>query len=337
MSGLEAIEAPLLRPCFESLKRAAKERKTVVDEIEEMLKAFVADAEAVSTSGSTENARSTVDSLVTRLQGFKRKLQEVSASEAADASRCKARLEHLAQLGPLQRGHTLEWNKPRLERLIAEHLLRSGCPRAAKQLADAGNLHQLLDLHIFEATARIVESLRQHDCAPALAWCEENRAKLRKSKSRLEFDLRVQEFIELVRRDERMGAVAHARKHLAPWAEHYLGDLQRAMAALALTKHTRCTAYRCVLAQAFGRGLMSCCAHGFMLLFPSARLRTAAHFAVRSTTLGMPRNLACHCQRRGDVPVATPTYLTWRYPFMPGLCRAESCSVPFRAARRTCC
>ena len=53
--------------------------------------------------------------------------------------------------------------------------------------------HQgVVDVHIFESSRRVVERLRQHDCGAALAWCEENRAKLRKSKSKLEFRLRVQ-------------------------------------------------------------------------------------------------------------------------------------------------
>lgn len=50
----------------------------------------------------------------------------------------------------------------------------------------------LVELHIFAGAQRVVEALRAHNCGPALAWCEENRARLRKAKSRLEFKLRVQ-------------------------------------------------------------------------------------------------------------------------------------------------
>ncbi len=35
-SGVEVVDAPLVRVPFESLKRAAKERKTLVDEISEV-------------------------------------------------------------------------------------------------------------------------------------------------------------------------------------------------------------------------------------------------------------------------------------------------------------
>ena len=42
------------------------------------------------------------------------------------------------------------------------------------------------------------------------------------AKSRLEFHLRLQEFIELVRGDLRLQAVQYARQYLAPWAGQYM-------------------------------------------------------------------------------------------------------------------
>lgn len=241
MSGIDVIEAPLLKVPFEALKRAAKDRKSVVDEVDSELTAFTA---AVSTVSSPLDHVNSIEQLVSKLQGLKRKLQDISKSEADDAQRCKARLKHLAELGPLQRERALEWNKPRLDRLIAEHLLRSGCPQSAIELVKNSNLEQVLDIHIYEGTFRIVAALRQGDCGLAIAWCDDNRAKLKKFKSKLEFDLRVQEFIELVRKDERMLAVQHARKHLAPWAGQHLVELQRVIATLAFSQNTKCPAYR---------------------------------------------------------------------------------------------
>lgn len=49
-----------------------------------------------------------------------------------------------------------------------------------------------MDSHIFTRARGVLESLNRHDCSAALAWCEENRARLRKLKSKLEFTLRVQ-------------------------------------------------------------------------------------------------------------------------------------------------
>jgi len=53
-------------------------------------------------------------------------------------------------------------------------------------------------MHLFRQAQRVIESLRQHDCSAALAWCADNRVRLKKVKSSLEFKLRLQEFLELV-------------------------------------------------------------------------------------------------------------------------------------------
>lgn len=61
-------------------------------------------------------------------------------------------------------------------------------------------------MHIFMGARQVVEALRRHDCREALAWCEENRAKLKKAKSKLEFRVRVQ-----VRRRQGVGCWGHGR------------------------------------------------------------------------------------------------------------------------------
>ncbi|KAM5568942.1 hypothetical protein ABKV19_016458 [Rosa sericea] len=50
-----------------------------------------------------------------------------------------------------------------------------------------------------------------------LVWCAENKSRLKKSKSKLEFQLRPQEFIELVRAENNLRAITYAQKYLAPW------------------------------------------------------------------------------------------------------------------------
>ena len=53
-------------------------------------------------------------------------------------------------------------------------------------------MQELVDLHVFVGAQKVVSDLRQHDCTAALAWCEENKARLKKGKNRLEFRLRLQ-------------------------------------------------------------------------------------------------------------------------------------------------
>lgn len=69
---------------------------------------------------------------------------------------------------------------------------------AAGSLADETGSEPLSDMHIFRQAQRVIDSLRQHDCSAALTWCADNRVRLKKVKSSLEFKLRMQEFLELV-------------------------------------------------------------------------------------------------------------------------------------------
>lgn len=102
----------------------------------------------------------------------------------------------------------------------------------------------LVDINVFMDAKKVVECLQNRDCAPALAWCAENKSKLKKVKSKLEFQLRLQEFIELVRVDHSMDAIAYARKHLAPWGSTNMKELQHAMATLAFRSNTDCATYK---------------------------------------------------------------------------------------------
>jgi len=76
----------------------------------------------------------------------------------------------------------------------------------------------------------VEESLRRRSCTECLQWCAENRAKLRKTKSDLEFQLRQQEFIELVRTDQLAAAIQYVRKHLVPFMDTHAAAIQRVRA-----------------------------------------------------------------------------------------------------------
>lgn len=62
--------------------------------------------------------------------------------------------------------------------------------------------------------------------------------------SKFEFQLRLQEFIEYVRAENNMRAIAYARKYLAPWGATHMKELQRVMATLAFKSTTECTTYK---------------------------------------------------------------------------------------------
>jgi macrophage erythroblast attacher len=122
----DVVDAALLRVPFESLKRAAKERKAHLDDASEALAGLTAAAGA-----SQEQQLQQLDQLVLRLQGIKRKMADVRLQEIDEAMRCKLRLEHLALLGRPAKGAVIPWSKKRLDRVLADHMLRSGHHKSA--------------------------------------------------------------------------------------------------------------------------------------------------------------------------------------------------------------
>lgn len=111
---LDATEPTLLRVPFEGLKRAAKDRKAILDEAQEAVAAL---------KGQGADGAEGVHRLIMRLQGLKRKLSDVSRAENKGAAQCKARLEHLHKLSsPLE--SMISWNRQRMDRILVDHLQR---------------------------------------------------------------------------------------------------------------------------------------------------------------------------------------------------------------------
>ena len=62
---------------------------------------------------------------------------------------------------------------------------------------------------MFQLCQRVEEGLKSHNTGPCLAWCHDNRSKLRRLKSSLEYRVRLQDFIELIRQERRLDAVKY--------------------------------------------------------------------------------------------------------------------------------
>ncbi|KAM5580213.1 hypothetical protein ABKV19_009785 [Rosa sericea] len=84
-------------------------------------------------------------------------------------------------------------------------------------LEDCHGSLDLADIDVFQEARKVIEAFQNKEVGPALAWCAENKSRLKKSKSKLEFQLRPQEFIELVRAENNLRAITYAQKYLAPW------------------------------------------------------------------------------------------------------------------------
>jgi len=235
-----ALEGNLLRVAHEQLRREVRSGATGVEKELRGLKQQSPD-DGDEPRGDADRQ---VQELEERLRGYKRRLVGATEAEAAHVRRCKARVDHLVGSGYCRGGgeaptpeEEQAFVQARVDRAVAEHMVRQGCGRsAARLMADAG-IGDLVDAELIDAARRMRTELRAGDAGRALAWCAKQRSALKKLGSDLEFQLRLQEYVRMVRRRELRDAIAYARDHLrlgrsSPAAQRR--QLLQAMALLAL-------------------------------------------------------------------------------------------------------
>ncbi|KAJ4764788.1 Macrophage erythroblast attacher [Rhynchospora pubera] len=236
------LELQLLRVPVEHLKKTLRSTQRTA---EKELSAVLADISSVAAPPAAAAAPpvSSLTNLVCRLHGMKRKLEDFTRSEAGQVQRCRARIDHLEEFSPQCQCNS-NWNSTRLNQIILDYMLRMSYYDSASLFADSANIRELVDIDVFIEAREVVESLQNKKVAPALAWCAENKSRLKKTKSKLEFLLRLQEFIEMVKLNDYLKAIAYARKYLAPWGPTYTKELQHVTATLAFKSGTNCTTYK---------------------------------------------------------------------------------------------
>ncbi|XP_019151641.1 PREDICTED: macrophage erythroblast attacher [Ipomoea nil] len=233
------LEHQFLRVPFEHYKKTIRSNHRIVEKEISAVISGVGDATDSDLSG--DEAAQRLNSLVSRLQGLKRKLEESGRMENLQAQRCRARLDHLESMDV---ENLSDWNRTRLKRILVDYMLRMSYYDTATKFAESSNIEDLVDIDVFLEAKKVIDALHNKEVAPALAWCVDNKSRLKKSKSKFEFQLRLQEFIEMVRAENMMRAITYARKYLAPWGSTHMKELQRVMATLAFRSNTECAIYK---------------------------------------------------------------------------------------------
>jgi len=108
--------------------------------------------------------------------------------------------------------HALQTNWSRHQLMLLSKFVnfRIVCTERSKQnnwIVFFHKMQDLVNIDVFITAWEVEQSLDRRECDKCLAWCHENRSRLRRLKSGLEFSLHVQQFIELIRNDRRLDAV----------------------------------------------------------------------------------------------------------------------------------
>ncbi|XP_010534449.1 PREDICTED: macrophage erythroblast attacher [Tarenaya hassleriana] len=236
------LEHQLLRVPFEHYKKMIRAKHRAFEKEVSSVVSGVGDL--TDSDWSKDDTVLHLTSLVSRLQGLKRKLEEGNNAENLQAQRCRARIDHLDSADA---ENFSEWNNTKLKRILVDYMLRMSYFDTATKLTESSNIQDLVDIDIFQEAKKVIDALENKEVAPALAWCADNKSRLKKSKSKFEFQLRLQEFIELVRADSADSykhAIQYARKYLAPWGSTHMKELQHVVATLAFRSNTECIKYK---------------------------------------------------------------------------------------------
>ncbi|EKX42624.1 hypothetical protein GUITHDRAFT_111306 [Guillardia theta CCMP2712] len=239
------VENALIKNALENMNRVAKNQQKLVTKELEMIASVLADLK--KGKPSKDVAGTELSRLVGRIQVLKRKLEDVDKEEDTKLEHMEARL-HLLRENQEHVDDTrcaIKENK-RLDRFLADHLARFGMLETASMIIKEENLERFVDLDMYKEAAPILAALLEGDCSPGELTdddCERLLSPiishdLSHKMSNLEFQLRLQAFVELVRKEAVQEAVQYARKHLGPSCKENFVTIKKYMAILAFQRDT---------------------------------------------------------------------------------------------------
>ncbi|KAJ2786237.1 GID complex subunit containing RING finger motif [Coemansia javaensis] len=254
-----AIEEPFMKVPLEQLKRTVRQSQKHAERETAQVGAALGDLAKRDGALGAQEVDQALDGLIDRLKTLKRKLETAHHEEAQLIQRSKQRAMDLSELEGFESAAQPEfqrWCRARLDRVLVDYMLRSGNVETARRLAAGSGQEHFADTALFELVMDTERELcERHSCQGALQWCAENRSALLKIQSPLEFELRLQEFIEMARAARTLDAIAYAKRHLTPWSATQLPRIERAMMLLAFSPATQCPPYRAMFSEARWAGL----------------------------------------------------------------------------------
>uniref|UniRef100_A0A4W3IR47 E3 ubiquitin-protein transferase MAEA n=1 Tax=Callorhinchus milii TaxID=7868 RepID=A0A4W3IR47_CALMI len=268
--ALKVQEYPTLKVPYETLNKRFRAAQKNIDRETSHVTMVVAELEkTLSNCPAVDSVVTLLDGVVEKLSALKRKAVESIQAEDESAKLCKRRIEHLKEHSSDQAAAVNMWKKKRMDRMMVEHLLRCGYYNTAVKLTKQSGIEDLVNIDMFLTAKEVEESLERQETATCLAWCHDNKnSSLRivrglgfmscpkdsisdndtpPTTSCLEFSLRIQEFIELIRQNKRLEAVRHARRHFSQAEGGQLDEVRQVMGMLAFPSDTHISPYKDLL------------------------------------------------------------------------------------------
>ncbi|KAG9128542.1 GID complex subunit containing RING finger motif [Ceratobasidium sp. 392] len=233
VEGTILFEQPFLRVPYETLRKHFRNSQKQIEREFGAIQSASAELARPRPDGRDpiETAR-VLDGIITRTEGLKKRLQDLQNNSVAPTqSSFKQRLDHLATLEgatTVDQSDYIQWTETRTDRWLVDWAFRNSREETAITLAKEKGLEALVDTDLFAEIRKVEDALNDHKCAVALAWCSENKAALKKTKNSLEFELRLQEYIEMIEQGKEVEAMVYLKKYLLAWYDTHPKQIQQA-------------------------------------------------------------------------------------------------------------
>ncbi|TYZ60961.1 hypothetical protein PybrP1_005316 [[Pythium] brassicae (nom. inval.)] len=252
------LSHPLLRAPFEKANKAFRlYHKQLTKELAAATKSLtdLHDEQPPAQRTDVDALVGKLDELVHSIRALKQDAKQRAAEQQRELESCLRRARYVRELeaaaphmDPKRSAPSVDealrsaTQRALADRLIADYLLSRGHLGSAALVQESTGVGHLVDHALHAECHAILLDLRARSTASALAWCAQNASRLRRLPSRLEFRLRLQDFVELVRAREPLAAIEYAQTWLTPLALQRedstaqradLGEIEVAMGTLA--------------------------------------------------------------------------------------------------------
>uniref|UniRef100_A0A5S6QCX6 E3 ubiquitin-protein transferase MAEA n=1 Tax=Trichuris muris TaxID=70415 RepID=A0A5S6QCX6_TRIMR len=219
-----------------ALDRESARTHDLMREIEQFLK---------GPTVSVNHLRPLIEGLQEQIIKIKGKLLENVSKEKTMADALKTKLTHLKAYDDheLSQEEKDSLHQVRLGRILVDYMLRCGYYDTAEKAAERLGITEVTNVMHFAGAKKVEKALLARRTNECLDWCHENRSKLRRLKSSFELKVRQQDFIELLRSNEKMQAIDYAKKHFGTLDQETFRRLLPTMALLAFRAGTNLVQY----------------------------------------------------------------------------------------------
>lgn len=246
LDEIKGLEHSTLKVPYETLNKQYRNVQKSIDRDSCSISQATVNAEKQLKQGDLNRAEvlNSFTSIAEKLRSLKKRSNDYRNEEKDLLKLIKKRIDHLKDHESENSSVNKNFKRTRFDRVLIDYFLRSGFYKTAQIMAEKNGIKDMTNIGMFLVEKEIVESLRNKETAKCFSWCNENKSKLKKINSNLEFTLRQQEFIELVRAQRCVEAVHHARKYFVNLNATQLIDVQKSMVLLAYVKSTDASTYQ---------------------------------------------------------------------------------------------